>query len=80
MIKTNYDYLKSLSLEEMADRNIQYVTSVDIDYDYDENSYEVLRGGYVTSDGERFMDYEDALEHEINWLKSPYTSGNSEKE
>ena len=74
MIKTNYDYLKSLSLEEMADRNIQYVTSIDIDYDYDENSYEVLRGDYVTSDGE------GALEHEINWLKSPYISGSSEKE
>ena len=80
MIKTNYDYLKSLSLEEMADRNIQYVTSIDIDYDYDENSYEVLRGDYVTSDGETFMDYEDALEHEINWLKNPYISGSSEKE
>ena len=80
MIKTNYDYLKSLSLEEMADRNVQYVTSIDIDYDYDENSYEVLRGDYVTSDGETFMYYKDALEHEINWLKSPYISGSSEKE
>lgn len=67
---TNLDALKS-NIEKLAAMLIHS----EVHRDYDEN----LDGEweccgefpyYITSDDERFWDFEDALEHEISWLMS----------
>ena len=56
----NFDRIKNMSVEEMAERNIQYIT------DSDDMPY------YGTSDGTVFewSDEQKALQHEIEWLNA----------
>jgi RecJ-like exonuclease len=44
---------------------------IELDYDYEENSYERLNIVFETSDGSRFDEYDDAFEHEMEWLHTP---------
>ena len=58
--KTNADRIRSMTDEELADVTMQH---------------DVELGEYVCSDGKFYAEYlyEEALKHEIEWLKSPTT-------
>ena len=61
-VKTNYDRIRNMSVEELAD----FLLDVRWDYEY---------GDYITGSGERFADYnyEKALAEEIKWLEAEVT-------
>lgn len=58
---TNYERLKSMSIEEMARQNIKPVM-VNIGYQ--------LHTIFITSDGYQSEDKYEAFEQELEWLKS----------
>lgn len=62
-VKTNADKIRSMSDEELAELTLQH----DDEYGY-----------FYCSDGTSYQDYgkgyEEALKHEIEWLKSPTTN------
>ena len=68
--RTNGDLIRfHLSDEELAELLVSEKAITEIDYDYYENSYEVWGYVYKTTDGEEFDDFEDAVEHELEWLQ-----------
>jgi len=70
--RTNGDLIRyHLSEEELAERLVYTVGICEIDYDWEENSYERLSYGYKTSDGEEFYNWDEAVEHELEWLQLP---------
>ena len=64
--KTNGDYFRVMSDEELAKNNIQakYICSTDAN-----GNWEVQ---YKTSDDTLFWDEDSAIEYELNWLRQPY--------
>lgn len=68
---TNADRIRAMSDEELAKNNIRLSYQCDIDYDYDEESYENWTLWYETSDGSTFYDEESAVEYELDWLRRP---------
>ncbi len=70
--ETNYDRIMKMSLEELAKENIRNAEISEIDYDCEENTIEFIRSGYITSTEAFFDDYDEALEHEILWLKEDW--------
>ena len=68
--RTNGDLIRyHLSNEALAELLVTEVAICQIDYDWEENSYETWDYGYKTSDGEEFFDFENAVEHELEWLQ-----------
>lgn len=59
---TNSDRLRSMGDEDLAAANVRRVWLTDGYHDWSE---------YVTSDEERFEYKEDAVAHELNWLRKP---------
>ena len=69
---TNFERIKSMSSEELAEHNVSYATREYTDWGFDgtdEYPYTAYEDGYKTSDGEFFWDLEGAIEHEIEWLQ-----------
>lgn len=69
--KTNEEWIRSLPIDDLAIVLINEGMENNWDEDYDGQmyvcgSYDV----YTTSDGEVFYDEEDAVDHEVSWLKS----------
>lgn len=69
---TNYRRLKNMTLKEFAEFNVKSSEWIEYEYDIEDNLYPSTEYGYTTSDGEKFYDYnyDGAIEHEIEWLKS----------
>lgn len=73
---TEYEYLKSLPVEEFAKLVVQHGCRYDEDFEFDgEAEYPVVRIEvvYWTTDGKQFYFEEDAVEHEIELLNQPHT-------
>lgn len=71
---TNYEHIRKMTIEEMAEDRIHLSLEEVFDYDYEENLIMSTDRFFKTSDGEEFDIYEDALEHEVDWLKREYCS------
>ena len=72
---TEYEYLKSLAVEEFAKLVVQHACQYEEDYAFDgEEEYpvEVCMEVYRTTDGKQFYFEEDAVEHEIELLNQPH--------
>lgn len=67
----NIDVIRQMPLEKLAKALVRLDHEEEWDYDWEEEPfYWGLQEIYVTSDGERFMYEEDAVEHEIWWLQA----------
>ena len=69
---TNFERIKAMSIEELAECNVSNATRTYTDYGFDgvdEYAYTAYEDGYETSDGEFFYSLQDAIEHEIEWLQ-----------
>ena len=69
----NRRHLESLSDHELAVVLVEMCEGTTEEYDWEENPVEGYPYTYWrTSDGEDFLDYDDAVEHESWWLRQPY--------
>jgi hypothetical protein len=70
-IMTRYEkQMQEMSIEGLAMLNISVLEEPMYDEDFD--GYMVLCDTvliYITSDGERFCDFDDALDYEVAWLR-----------
>lgn len=67
---TNEAMIRSLPTRQLAEILIRYEEQTSVEYDWDENPIEGWpEDHYITSDGEDFRSYDEALEHELWWLK-----------
>ena len=73
---TNRRHLEVLSDHDLAAALIVPCEGEDVDYDWDENPIEDLYTFWRTSDGEEFLNYDEAIDHEIWWLRQPYEKEN----
>lgn len=74
-VKTNADHIRSMTDEELAERNVRKTkTPVTGQHDYGE-SYTDYYDAWETSDGAIFWTRKPAVEYELNWLKQPYKEG-----
>ena len=70
---TNRRYLESLSDHDLAVVLVEMCEGTTEEYDWDENPIEGYPYTYwCTSDGEDFLDYDEAIEHEKWWLRQPH--------
>lgn len=70
---TNRRYLESLSDHDLAVVLVEMCEGTTEEYDWDENPTEGYPYTYWrTSDGEDFLDYDEAIEHEKWWLRQPH--------
>lgn len=69
---TNRRHLEALSDYDLAAALIALCKGEDVEYDWDENPIEDLYTFWRTSDGEEFLNYDEAVDHEIWWLRQPY--------
>lgn len=74
---TNREYLESLSDHDLAALLIISCEEETVEYDWDENPTD----GYPytfwrTSDAEEFSDRDEAIDHEVWWLRQPYRKEN----
>lgn len=69
---TRYEkQLSEMTVTKLADLNINTTTDTTEDEDMDGNLHiSGMWTEYITSDSQFFMDYNDALQHEIEWLMS----------
>lgn len=68
---TNADRIRGMSDEELANELIYEACFNEGDYDYDEEPIDSWEPYHVCSDGERYMELESAVEHELDWLRQP---------
>lgn len=61
---TNADCIRAMSDEELACKNVRRVWVTNREYGWSE---------YITSDEERFDNYNDAVKHELKWLNQSET-------
>lgn len=73
---TNREYMEALSDHDLAAALIVLCEGEDVEYDWDENPIEDLYAFWRTSDGEEFLNYDEAIEHEKWWLQQPYGKEN----
>lgn len=74
---TEYEYFKSLPVEEFAKLVVQHEFRYELDYAYDgEEEYPIdnLVEFYQTTDGQQFYFKDDAIEHQIEILKQSHAS------
>ena len=70
---TNEEHILLIPTEQLAELLIRPIQQEEYDEDWDGNTvYAGLTDLYRTSDGFDFMFFEDAVEHEIEWLKEEY--------
>lgn len=65
----NLEYIRSLSLEELALLLVRPYHDTIIDESCDGEPIEIDDGGYITPDGSRYWDFESAICNVIAWLK-----------
>lgn len=65
----NLEYIRSLSLEELAGLLVRPHHDVIIDEHFDGETIELDDDGYITPDGSWYWDFESAMNHVIAWLK-----------
>lgn len=69
---SNADHIRSMSDEELAERNVRKIkTPVTGCYDYGE-SYTDYYDAWETSDGAIFWTPKPAIEYELHWLRQSY--------
>ena len=74
---TNREYLESLSKRDLAVLIIAQCEDETEEYDWDESPIDGFPYTYWrTSDGEEFLDYNEAIDHEVWWLRQPYRKEN----
>lgn len=62
--------------EKLAEALIQHVREETVDYDWEENPIPgFMEDFYITSDGQEFSIYEDAVKYEVWWLKQECNAG-----
>ena len=66
---TNGDKIRAMTDEEIAHAQIYVSYFNDYDYDFEEESVDNWNPYYVCSDSARFDSEDDAIEHEIDWLR-----------
>ena len=69
---TNFERIKAMPIEEFAACTVRDVTRTYTDYGFDgldEYAYTAYEDGYETSDGTFYYSLENAIAHEIEWLK-----------
>lgn len=72
-MSTNREWINQLSDERIAEMLISYTEEPDWDYDYDDNLYQCgYTDVFVTSDGERYTSFDEAIEHEVRWLNQEH--------
>lgn len=77
----NIDYIRSLDVKQLAELLVQCESEPEYDYDWDEElQYEGQVDVYVTSDGERFDQYSDAVQHECWWLNQEIARGETNEQ
>lgn len=69
---TNRAYLEALSDHDLAATLIISCVGETVDYDWEENPIEDLYTFWRTSDGEEFLNRDEAIDHEVWWLRQPY--------
>lgn len=69
---TNREYLEALSDHDFAAALIALCEGEDVEYDWDENPIEDLYTFWRTSDGEEFLDRDEAIDYEVRWLRQLY--------
>lgn len=70
---TNRRHLESLSDHDLAVVLVEMCEDITEEYDWDENPTDGYPYTYWrTSDAEEFLDYNEAVDHEIWWLRQPY--------
>lgn len=78
---SNEEYIRiHWSVQQLAEMLIRTHTEIGTEYDWEENpipGYEETY--YITSDNVEFSDYEEALDHEIWWLKQKYVHKKDEE-
>lgn len=67
---TNFENIKSMSVDDLAEFNVHRSYRYCIDYDYDERPLGYYEDCWETSDGETFDFRSDAVDHEFEWLVS----------
>lgn len=68
-VMTNRRYLESLADYDFAVLLVESCVGKTVDYDRDDNPVETFYDIWITSDGENFDDYDEAVEHEVWWLR-----------
>lgn len=68
-VMTNRRYLESLSDDDFAPLLVELGLGKTVDYDWNENPIETFYDIWITSDGKNFTDYDEAIEHEVWWLR-----------
>lgn len=70
---TNRRHLESLSDHDLAVVLVEMCEGTTEEYDWNENPTDGYPYTYWrTSDGEEFLDYNEAVDHEVRWLRQPY--------
>ena len=70
---TNRRHLESMSDHDLAVVLVEMCEGTTEEYDWDENPTDGYPYTYWrTSDMEEFLDYNEAVDHEIWWLRQPY--------
>ena len=68
---SNADRIRSMGDEELARCNVRGTYESGVDYGYDGEPYESWTYVFETSDGSHFYTEDDAIEHELDWLRQP---------
>lgn len=68
-VMTNRRYLESLSDYDFATLLVWLSVGANVDYDLYENPVKTLYDIWIASDGKIFEDYDEAIEHEVWWLR-----------
>lgn len=72
-MSTNREWISNLPINRLAELLVYCIQEPDWDYDYDENLYQSgFTDVFITSDGEKFQCYDEAIDHEIWWLKQEH--------
>ena len=75
---TNGDKIRAMTDEEIAHTQIYVSYFNDYDYDLEEETVDNWNPCYVCSDDTRFDSEDDAIEHEIDWLRQEAERSTSE--
>lgn len=70
IIIKNYQYIRELPVKELAEILINTTEINEGDEGYDGEWLDYYVTYFVCPDGERCYDYDDAIEHTIDWLNN----------
>ena len=78
---SNEEYIRiHWTVQQLAEMLIKPYTEISTEYDWEENPIPGYKETYyITSDNMEFSDYEEALDHEIWWLKQKFVHKKEEE-